>query len=33
MTLFMWIWNAAAVLLIVWDYMQGTLTWNARFGV
>jgi 4-hydroxybenzoate polyprenyltransferase len=30
MMLFMWIWNVAAVLLIVWDYMQGTLTRNAR---
>jgi 4-hydroxybenzoate polyprenyltransferase len=30
MTLFMWIWNAAALLLIVWDYMQGTLTRSAR---
>ena len=29
MTLFMWTWNAAAVLLIVWDYMQGTLTPSA----
>jgi len=29
-TLFMSIWNAAAVLLIVWDYMQGTLTRSAR---
>lgn len=26
MSLFMWMWNAAALLLIVWDYMQGTLT-------
>src|ERR1700724_1819664 len=25
-TLFMWMWNVAAVLLIVWDYMQGPLT-------
>ena len=30
MSLFMWMWNAAALLLIVWDYMQGTLTRNAR---
>jgi len=30
MTLFMWMWNAAALLLIVWDYMQGTLTRSAR---
>jgi 4-hydroxybenzoate polyprenyltransferase len=29
MTLFMWMWNAAALLLIVWDYMQGTLTRSA----
>lgn len=26
MKLFMLMWNAAALLLIVWDYMQGTLT-------
>lgn len=26
MTLFMWMWNAAALLLIAWDYTQGTLT-------
>ena len=26
MTLFMWMWNAAALLLIAWDYMQETLT-------
>jgi 4-hydroxybenzoate polyprenyltransferase len=32
MTLFMWIWNAAALLLIVWDYMQGTLTRSARLA-
>jgi 4-hydroxybenzoate polyprenyltransferase len=25
-TLFMWMWNAAAALLIVWDYMQQPLT-------
>jgi len=30
MTLFMWMWNAAALLLIVWDYTQGTLTRSAR---
>src|SRR6266481_1922130 len=30
MTLFMWIWNAAALLLIVWDYTQGTLPRSAR---
>jgi 4-hydroxybenzoate polyprenyltransferase len=30
MTLFMWIWNAAALSLIVWDYMQATLTRSAR---
>src|SRR5258706_8353470 len=30
MTLFMWMWNVAAVLLIVWDYMQGKLTRSAR---
>src|SRR5258708_15954272 len=30
MTLFIWMWNAAALLLIVWDYMQGTLTRRAR---
>ena len=30
MTLFMCMWNVAAVLLIVWDYIQGTLTRNAR---
>jgi 4-hydroxybenzoate polyprenyltransferase len=33
MTLFMWMWNAAAVLLIVWDYMQGTLTRSARLAL
>jgi 4-hydroxybenzoate polyprenyltransferase len=26
MKLFMWIWNAAAVLLILWDYSYGTFT-------
>ena len=30
MILFMWLWNAAALLLIVWDYTQGTLARNAR---
>jgi len=30
MTLFMWMWNAAALLLIVWDYVQGTLIRSAR---
>jgi 4-hydroxybenzoate polyprenyltransferase len=30
MTLFMWMWNAAALLLIVWDYLQGTLIRSAR---
>jgi 4-hydroxybenzoate polyprenyltransferase len=29
MTVFMWMWNAAALLLIVWDYMQRTLTRSA----
>lgn len=29
MTLFMWMWNVAALLLIVWDYTQGTLTRSA----
>ena len=29
-TLFMWMWNVAAVLLIVWDYMQGPLTRTSR---
>jgi lycopene elongase/hydratase (flavuxanthin-forming) len=29
MTLFMWMWNAAALLLIVWDYTQTTLTRSA----
>jgi 4-hydroxybenzoate polyprenyltransferase len=29
MTLFMWMWNAAALLLIVWDYTQSTLTRSA----
>jgi 4-hydroxybenzoate polyprenyltransferase len=29
-TLFMWMWNAAAVLLIVWDYMRGPLTQIGR---
>jgi 4-hydroxybenzoate polyprenyltransferase len=29
MTLFMWMWNAAALLLIAWDYTQGTLTRGA----
>jgi lycopene elongase/hydratase (flavuxanthin-forming) len=33
MTLFMWLWNAAALLLIVWDYMQGTLTSSARLAL
>jgi 4-hydroxybenzoate polyprenyltransferase len=31
MTLFMWMWNAAALLLIVWDYTQSTLTQGARY--
>jgi 1,4-dihydroxy-2-naphthoate octaprenyltransferase len=26
MRLFMWLWNAAAVLLIVWNYERSTLT-------
>lgn len=26
MKLFMWVWNAAAVLLILWDYLRATLT-------
>jgi 4-hydroxybenzoate polyprenyltransferase len=30
MTLFMWTWNVAAVLLIVWDYVQGSFTRSAR---
>jgi 4-hydroxybenzoate polyprenyltransferase len=30
MILFMWMWNAAALLLTVWDYTQGTLTRSAR---
>ena len=30
MTLFMWMWNVTALLLIVWDYTQGTLTRSAR---
>ena len=30
MTLFMWMWNATALLLIVWDYRQGALTRSAR---
>jgi 4-hydroxybenzoate polyprenyltransferase len=30
MTLFMWIWNVTAVLLIVWDYVQGSFTRSAR---
>ena len=30
MILFMWMWNAAAVLLILWDYTQATLTRSAR---
>jgi 4-hydroxybenzoate polyprenyltransferase len=30
MMVFMWIWNVAALLLIVWDYMQATLTRSAR---
>ncbi len=29
MTLFMWAWNVAALLLIVWDYTQATLTRSA----
>jgi 4-hydroxybenzoate polyprenyltransferase len=29
-TLFMWMWNAAAVLLIVWDYMREPLTKIGR---
>jgi hypothetical protein len=29
-TLFMWMWNVAAVLLIVWDYMHGPLTRTSR---
>jgi len=33
MTLFMWMWNAAALLLIVWDFMQGTLTRDGRLGL
>ena len=33
MTLFMWMWNAAAVLLIIWDYVQGTLTRSARLAL
>jgi len=32
MRLFMWMWNAAALLLIVWDYTQGTLVRSARWG-
>jgi 4-hydroxybenzoate polyprenyltransferase len=31
MTLFMWMWNAAALLLIVWDYTLGTLTRSASW--
>ena len=30
MTVFMWMWNAAALLLIFWDYTQVTLTRGAR---
>ncbi len=30
MTLFMWLWNAAALLSIVWDYTQGVLTTSVR---
>ncbi len=30
MTLFMWMWNVAALLLIAWDYTQATLTRIAR---
>jgi 4-hydroxybenzoate polyprenyltransferase len=29
MSLFMWMWNVAALLLIVWDYTQATLTRSA----
>lgn len=29
MTMFMWMWNAAALLLIAWDYTQATLTRSA----
>ena len=32
MTLFMWIWNVAALLLIAWDYTQGTLSRSARLA-
>jgi 4-hydroxybenzoate polyprenyltransferase len=31
MTLFMWMWNAAAVLLIVWDCRHGSLARSPRF--
>jgi 4-hydroxybenzoate polyprenyltransferase len=33
MTLFMWLWNVAALLLMVWDYTQGTLTRTARLAL
>jgi 4-hydroxybenzoate polyprenyltransferase len=33
MTLFMWMWNAAALLLIVWDFTRGTFTRDARLGL
>jgi 1,4-dihydroxy-2-naphthoate octaprenyltransferase len=29
MTLFMWMWNVAAVLLIAWDYLHGSLARSA----
>jgi hypothetical protein len=29
MTMFMWMWNVAALLLIAWDYTQATLTRSA----
>jgi 1,4-dihydroxy-2-naphthoate octaprenyltransferase len=33
MRLFMWMWNAAALWLIVWDYLQGTFVRSARLAL